>query len=435
MRFNDIFKISVQNIKCNRLLYLKISSIIFICVFLMCLMLTYCITLQMNMINLKKQKMSLCQNIVIASEDEAKRLSSESSEYTITSELSLQMLLNGVQKKTYEHLYLNSSALEYNNTLYYGVNDFTYDFSVNGKLSKNELAVPFRIDALKPGSVLMAKAELKEYYQKFEKKSWLIGKLPENENEFVISDYLLKKYGFSESEQNKLIDETFSIYAVINETKICILKNYKLCGIIDSDIFYIHGKNNCAQIYVADTPIMQKYHKSMYIIRMFEDSFRGATMRHNDLVKLGYSVQENATLYLFTAIDTQQLLIGNFLIIVCSTVLISMSITLISILQNYVYKRSGYFHMLQCMGMRRYHVMVLFFVELIIITLPLTILGIVLSQHISNTLVSNVAKLSGEIIIINPYYQTISIGITSICLFIWLYICSMYEVSIIQKKR
>lgn len=430
MKRSDIFTLSMRNIRCNTAFSLKIAGMVFICALFLCTMLTYCLSLSTCMDKLVLNKMSMCRNVIISDAETAEKAAKNVREYTITSELDLWQIA-GRSDDEVKKIYISSSALEWNGTLYEGVNDFTYDFDINSAASESDYAVPFRIDTLVSGSTLLAEAEKAEFEQKFDNNTiyWLNGRIPENPNEILISDYMLEKYGIPKKKQESLIGQRVSMYLEDN----CILKNYTLCGIIDADIFYLHGKENCSQIYITETDKTETFHAPSYIVRLFADDFNEAYAERSDLAEGKYDLLPNETITLFAAISMQQTLIGRTLIAVCAVVLLAMSIALFAMLGNYVQQKSGYYLMLRCMGLQAKQLRRLFFTELLILAIPVLFLGIALSQLIADYILQIASHIQDHSIEILIRQREISAAAVCCYLILWMFVCSIYELSMIKQ--
>ncbi len=431
MKQTDRLTLALRNIRRNPIFSLKIIGMIFTCAVLLCTMLTYCLSLHTSMEGLVKQKMSLCQNVIIANQETAETLTQNAEEYTITSELNLRQMA-GESDDEMKQLYLNASSLEWNGVRYKGVNDFTYDFDANGVASESAYDVPFRVDALVSGSTLLAKAEQEEFRQKFDKESsWLTGRLPQNPDELLMSDYMLEKYGFSKEAQAALIGEKLSIYL----KDVCILEGYTLCGIVDADIFYLHGKERCAQIYVTETAELSSFHVPSYLMRLFAEDFSEASAQRTELMEGGYDLLSNDTIALFTTISMQQLLIGRTSAAVCVVVLLALSVALFAMLQNYVQQKSDYYRMLQCMGLREKQLRRLFFAELLLLAIPSLLLGLVLSQFLVDYILQMASQLQESRLEIYLWQRVVSVA--SVCgyFILWILVCSIYELRIIKEKE
>ncbi|MBQ8515406.1 MAG: FtsX-like permease family protein [Ruminococcus sp.] len=430
MKQTDRLMLAMRNIRRNPGFSLKIAGMVFTCAVLLCTMLTYVLSLHTSMEVLVKQKMSLCQNAVIADSETAEMLIRSSGEYTAVSELNLRQMA-GESIDEIRQIYLSSSSLEWNGIHYEGINDFTYDFDAEGAVSESAYAVPFRIDVLVSGSTLLAGAEQEEFQQKFDKEaSWLTGRLPQNPGELLMSDYMLEKYGISKEKQSSLIGETVSLYL----KDICILENYTLCGIADADIFYLHGKERCAQIYVTETAELSAFHVPSYIVRLFAEDFSAASVQRTELLKDGCDLLSNEAITLFTTISMQQVLIGHTSAAVCAAVLLAMSVALFSMLQNYVQQKSGYYRMLQCMGLRAKQLCRLFFAELLLLSVPSLLSGLILSQFLADYILQIASQLQEHSLEIFFWQKALSVGSVCIYFVLWMFVCSVYELRIIQQR-
>lgn len=159
-----------------------------------------------------------------------------SEDYLLTSEL--------IGGEFYEKS-LDDFSIEYEGKSYKGVNYYTYDFGITDIIIEDMCSVSFKVDTISEGSTLFSKGDSKEFKSPYD----FMGRIPKQEKEIMISDYYLEKFGIN---KNDIIGKNISVYYP-NE---CIMQNYAVCGVINSDIFYLHSKKNLSQIYISDKDLL-----------------------------------------------------------------------------------------------------------------------------------------------------------------------------------
>lgn len=73
-------------------------------------------------------------------------------------------------------------------------------------------------------------------------KNYLIGRLPQNEKELLVSDYMLEQFGIAENEQERLIGSKITLYFDDKENK--FFDNYILTGIFHAPLIEQRDKNS-----------------------------------------------------------------------------------------------------------------------------------------------------------------------------------------------
>lgn len=175
----------------------------------------------------------------------------------------------------------------------------------------------------------------------------------------MISDYYLEKFGIS---KENIIGNNISIYYQDN----CIMKDYAVCGVIDSNIFYLHGKKNYSQIYISDKDALNDLSSVNKKLCIYSQDFPEAVKKRDELISNSYILEENDAVVLYSAIYTEQDMIIKAFGGLCAALLITTVIVLKGIIKNNITIRRKYFIMLTNMGVRRKDVKKLIFIELLI---------------------------------------------------------------------
>lgn len=188
--------------------------------------------------------------------------------------------------------------------------------------------LPFRVSGYSKESCLFSKVELKEFNVKFgKKKAMICGSDQLEEGGVVVTDYVLKLYGFDEDEFNGLIGKDLEFYTtVIDDVNFCF-GPYKLTGIADSDMFKLEATSYKDQIIIVDDDFPDCMDFSG--IRFYSDNFENCTQL-NDLFKtLGLSDEYNSVIQAYNALN----LLRNILLKVFAVIL---SVLVLALLSGYL---------------------------------------------------------------------------------------------------
>lgn len=151
--------------------------------------------------------MSLCQNTVILDENSAEKIiSSLNEEYMLTSKLS-----NG----EFYGKSIDDLSIEYEGHNYKGINEYTYDFSITDMIIEDMCSVDFKVSTISAESTLFSKGDSEE----LKSSPKLMGSIPKQKKEIMMSDYYLEKFGIN---KENIIGKNISIYYMNN----CIMKDY-----------------------------------------------------------------------------------------------------------------------------------------------------------------------------------------------------------------
>lgn len=195
------------SIKRYKLMSLKMFVLCFICALIMTFTFSFGISLKHDMDEIVDNKMSLCQNTVILDENSAEKIiSSLNEEYMLTSELS-----NG----EFYGKSIDDLSIEYEGHNYKGINDYTYNFSITDMIIEDMCSVDFKVSTISAESTLFSKGDSEE----LKSSPKLMGSIPKQKKEIMMSDYYLEKFGIS---KENIIGKNISIYYMNN----CIMKDY-----------------------------------------------------------------------------------------------------------------------------------------------------------------------------------------------------------------
>lgn len=404
------------SIKRYKLMSLKMFVLCFICALIITFTVSFGMSLKHDMGEIIDNKMSLCQNTVILDENSAKKIiSSLNEDYMLTSELS-----NGeFYGKSIDNL-----SIEYEGHNYKGINDYTYDFSIIDMIIEDMCSVNFKISTISAESILFSKGDSEELKSSPE----FCGNIPKQKNEIMISDYYLEKFGIN---KENIIGKNISVYYKNN----CIMKDYTVCGVIDSDIFYLHGKKNYSQIYISDKDTLNNLSSANKKLCIYSKDFPEAVKKRDALISETYNLEENDAVVLYSAIYTEQDMIIKASGCMCVALLITTVIVLKGIIKNNILTRRKYFIMLTNMGVRNEGVKKLIFLELFIkIVLP-AFIGSIVVYPLLIFAKNMIYYAMSQQITVNPLSVVLSSVITTILFLIITFFETFTVSKLIAEKK
>jgi hypothetical protein len=144
---------------------------------------------------------------------------------------------------------IENSSIIIDDIVYIGENDYSYTFLHNDSsiFNINNYSVPFEIEFISLENMQISINEYVEYHNKFDSDLFLYGREMENTNEILLSDFILKKYGFDEKSLYSLLNKSITLeYKTKDE--VISFDNYTLVGIIDSNFFRINSRRSSPHI-------------------------------------------------------------------------------------------------------------------------------------------------------------------------------------------
>ena len=312
-----------------------------------------------------------------------------------------------------------------------GQNTKDYDFGKNP--DETDRNVYFDIDAFaetRNKTVLVAEPDKKEFETRFASSTNNIcveGKLELAENEVIVSDYYLERFGYSSDDFAQLIGkeitfrlsdgERIQYWLDVNENDTdqytgesldsnILLGPVKLVGVINSDYFLLNAHGNDAQIIVAENHPQRAMFSSAayyYYSSQFETSIDLVTR----LKTLGIIDKSNVTLDTYSTLN----ILNNVIVKVLFFVMCMLIIALVS---NYLlasvfsYRETRYFmQMNRALGLGIHQLWFLKLVE----NLYLLVLGTIVScgfLEIVNRIVPIFTEREIDMEIILPYTTILS---------------------------
>lgn len=326
-------------------------------------------------------------------------------------------------------------------SVYHGQDKYNYRFDINSSselgLSKADFKVPFDISAvLNDNDDIFPDKMVDEMRVKTNSLSPVkFGSVELSSGKILVSDFMLDQFGLSEDAQNQLVGKKISFKN--RETGTVYCNNLELCGVIDSNLFYVDSLvvTKSPHILISETDMcndmqedMVKYLKNEQMYKNnnsddYDSSCRGNLKRYCymrsfsdykslllQLDKDGYTAWPSYQTKVYYVIKQQQVIVDNVIsIIVCV-----FSITLLSYLMTalyFYYKKNGRFkQMLRALGMNNINVFCVSFIELLTCSLFSVMAGTIISIVFCNVFNSFIAQdtyvelsLSTEFFLVIPF--------------------------------
>lgn len=228
------------------------------------------------------------------------------------------------------------------------------------------------------------------------KGDYLVGEYPENPGEIMLDTYILEVYGI-ENQYESLLGTTVSIQYKNEDTQEIILKDYKLTGIFQGNLLSVRESEmtqdwHLEHIYVNLLPEDQLSFEILYgSIRYYFDDYIEYVKNYEhmeSILKLDISnvyesggietrLTEKGMEYclLYWVMDN----IGKLMFVIAIVVGLIITFSVFYIFQFYRDRNANYFSMLKNIGMEKQDRRWIFSIEMSVVILVATLLGIYLS--------------------------------------------------------
>lgn len=261
-----------------------------------------------------------------------------------------------------------------------GVNNYTYDF-VNKYYStelKSKYTVPFKIQIAQSNYGSFLQNEKKEFDYYYPNQNIILyGKdiLNNSENEIIISDYMLGRFGITSNLQSLLGQKiSFSIDGTT------VISDYKIVGIINSNIFRVSSLKDNPQIIISGS----KSNYSKYSV----DSTTAYIPLKNfyDMDKVCNILSGNAGVFKASSLSDTYSFVSDLKIIIDKVtsvfgilVILALILNLYSIMQTSIIQRTKNYGMLKAMGMMPKQILLIALFEVANLTIIAIFLAFIFS--------------------------------------------------------
>lgn len=319
----------------------------------------------------------------------------------------------------------DAAIMELNNQTYKGKNDYSYDFGVPNSVvtTSKEKSVRYEIGVMDyNGNLQIAENEIDEYKNKFGKKEIFIhGGVLTGENQIIITDYILKCFGY-EGSLSDCIGKKISLYISTDNGDICLVNNYTIQGIMDSDLYRVESRKDMPQIIISNA---DKKYCDNYKRKVFTNSFNGVVniSNNNENVFLiptsesfGYS--EIETLYIFF----YKIIVGIGIVVA-----ISLFVFVYVVIYFYFKKRNRYICIQRAMGIQNQEIYRMIFFELLLLDVVSIIIALPIFYKIMIYTNKMVEKMISSGYIITKMDMGISVAAGLMILFVLTFAVSCLE--------
>ncbi|MEE0930426.1 MAG: hypothetical protein UIM53_05455 [Acutalibacteraceae bacterium] len=406
MKIFDVIRLSLLNIKCNIKMAMCIGIGFFIINFIILVSFSYGYSMNNHLKDLIDNSISQAYLSIAdpLTDDEIRDICSDSSiegvfrchSYDYPSYLKNMDSSLKIRETT-----LDEVCLTTDDNVYYGVNDFSYDFGLDEgtKASRNDKQVLFRVSCIDfEDSLQFASCELREFNNNFDGNLMLYGKDFNKEKQIILSDYMLEKFGVNKEEQEKYVGKKISLSVKTPNGYLKVIDDYQLCGIIDSNFYRVSSREKLSQIMVSS---IDEDYIGYSIERIFCYNF-------SDLVKFYDDNDEEKLIPTRTAFEVSEIeaqkKLFNDIISISGVILVFTILTFVNLLIFFYFKRrKNFIGMEKAMGLDNIRLYVLIFVEL----LSLGVVSLVIAfpvYMVTSVVIDDIFK----IIIASDFCTTIS---------------------------
>ena len=293
---------------------------------------------------------------------------------------------------------------------YSGHDNFNYKFDIDPSdepfMRKNDFKTPFDICALlKDNDEVFPEMMITEFQAKTALNTPVkYGDAELDAGKIMVSDFMLENFGLSDEEQKLLVGKKISF--VNRETGFFYCCDLELCGIIDSNVFYINSlaEARAPQIFITEADMckpmaedMAKYLNNENAYRyddpeIFDGTCVGDLIRacymssFSDYKQLivqmendGYFAWPSYETEMFYVISQQKLIIDYVVSVIIGVFLITLISYLMTALYFYYKRNYKYKQMLRAIGINMKDVFAISIVELTGCSLLSVIIGTILS--------------------------------------------------------
>ena len=195
---------------------------------------------------------------------------------------------------------------------------------------KDVYQLQFEVSRYSKESCLFSEVELKEFNVKFGKKNSVIyGSDQLEEGGVVVTDYVLKLYGFDEDEYKELIGKYLEFSGTGTDGEKIDFGPYKLTGIADSDMFKLEATHYMDQIIIVDDECADDTYFDSVKIRFYSSNFENCTQLKDLFRTLDIADIYNSALEAYNALN----LLRNILLKVFAVIL---SVLVLALLSGYL---------------------------------------------------------------------------------------------------
>lgn len=155
----------------------------------------------------------------------------------------------------YNEISFDAAIMKMDGITYQGKNDFSYDFEIEDEstVSRTDKIVKFQIGVLEgEDNLQISESECHEFQNKYgSKEPFLAGGRFTKKNQIIVTYYILEKLGCQYTAK-ECIGKEISLYIATQDGEFCIVENYEICGVLDSNFYRISSRMQMPQILLSN---------------------------------------------------------------------------------------------------------------------------------------------------------------------------------------
>lgn len=261
---------------------------------------------------------------------------------------------------------------------YKGKADWLTDIKPENKIYQTDVV---EVNFYDKDFTMFSKNVISQYQEEMGIEKYLMGSLPQQEGEIIISDYLLGKFGIEQAEQEQMIGKKISLY-VGTEGNLAYFEDYRLVGIFDADIIDIRERNSVIKS-IAQVAVYfreKDYGNIDFLnggeIRYYEDDFGQLTDAYLLAEQEEEAVDMSAYGMIYSVLDRQMSVINKILECIMAGFVIAVTVYITSIIYFFFQRNRVYFVMLRAIGIRKRCIYQITMFEILYLIMCAMVIGI-----------------------------------------------------------
>lgn len=308
-----------------------------------------------------------------------------------------------------EGISLDAAVLEINNKKYSGRNDYSYDFNVASTVfvPSKDKSVRYDIGVMDYNDNLQfSQNEVNEFKNKYDKKNvFICGGQLTGENQIILTDYILKCFGYDDN-LDECIGRKVNLYVSTDKGDFCIINDYTIQGIVDSDLYRVESRKGVPQIIISNSD--ERYCNN-YSTKIFAKSFKGVVNLWENKEEVFLFPTSESLVY--SEIETLYSFFWKVVVGIGFVIIISILVFVYVVIYFYFKKRNRYICIQRAMGIRNHEIYRMIFVELAILDFIAALSVVPIFNNIiiyTNRLIKNMVGKSYNITNMDKIYSEIA---------------------------
>ena len=235
------------------------------------------------------------------------------------------------------------------------------------------------------------------------KNAFLFGKEFDDENQVILSEILLNKYGLLKEDMEQMIGSKISmlIYDVEGNNPLYLFKDYYLVGIMSSEFFKIKSRIDSSHILISSSKSFNLSDYDEIIINV--KGFSNVKNVHDKLQSiLGIEGEYSSTCEFYMYLNKINLVLKSIFALASFIICFAIIMNVVILTYFNVSKKKNYLGMLKAMGLCSGKITFIVFSELFIIGVVSTFFASLLAAIFTKTSLGVLGKMLYIEVIFNP---------------------------------